>query len=91
MAIPTEEEVTAQGEVAEVARQLSGLRYWLKKVVATLPPPRAAAHSAADLDGEPDVATELRSTIECVMTDCLTPAITNLEAASVYRPAHGRS
>jgi len=87
MAKPTEEEVAAQKEVAEVARKLSELRYGLKKVVATLPPPRAAAHPAADLDGEPDVATELRSTVECVMTDCLTPAIADLEAASLYRPA----
>jgi hypothetical protein len=86
MANPTPVDVAAQKEVAEVARELSGLRYWLKKVADTLPPPRAA-HPTADLDGDPDVATELRSTIDCVTTDCLTPAIADLEAAALYRPA----
>ena len=89
MAMPTKEEVAAQKEVAEVARELSGLRYWLKKVAGTLPPPRGAANPAADLDGDPDVATELRSTIDCVTTDCLTPAIADLKAAALYRPAGG--
>jgi hypothetical protein len=84
---PTEEEAAAQEEVAEVARQLAGLRYRLKKVATTLPVAQETVRSAADLDDHPDVATELRSTIECVVTDCLGPAIVDLETVSLYRPA----
>ncbi len=84
---PTEEEVAAQEETAEVARQLAGLRYRLKKIATTLPAARETARSAADLDDAPDIAAELRSTIDCVVTDCLGPAIGDLETASLYRPA----
>ena len=84
---PTEEEVAAQEEIAEVARQLAGLRYRLKKIATTLPAARETVRSAADLDDAPDIAAELRSTIDCVVTDCLGPAIGDLETASLYRPA----
>jgi hypothetical protein len=86
---PTKEEAAAQEEVAMVARQLSGIRYGLKKIAATMPAPEPG--NAGDLDDEPDIATELRSTIECVVTDRLTPAISDLETASLYRPARARA
>jgi hypothetical protein len=84
------EQSAAQKEVAEAAKELSALRYRLKKVLADLPPPPGANSPTTDLDGEPDVATELRSTLDCVIADCLNPAIADLEAASLYRPARGR-
>ncbi len=80
-----EEEAVAQSEVAEVARQLANLRYRLKKIVADLPVPREPG-PAGDLEGEPGLAVALRSAIECVVTDCLNPAIGDLETASLLRP-----
>ena len=87
----TLETSAAQKEVAEMAKELSALRYRLKQIAANLPPPPAADNPATDLDGEPDVATELRSTLDCVIADCLTPAIDDLEAASLLRPARRRA
>jgi hypothetical protein len=84
MTQPREEESVAQSEVAEVARQLANLRYRLKTIAADLPVPREPA--AGDLDGEPGLAVALRSAIECVVTDCLNPAIGDLETASLLRP-----
>lgn len=85
MTQPREEETVAQREVAEVARQLANLRYRLKTIAADLPVPREPGPTG-DLDGEPGLAVALRAAIECVVTDCLNPAIGDLETASLYRP-----
>ncbi|HZF07657.1 MAG TPA: hypothetical protein VFE33_02600 [Thermoanaerobaculia bacterium] len=74
-------EAKAQEEVAKVARELSGLKYWLRKAVSTLPEARRP-----DLDHDPDVATELRAIVGCVITDSLDPAIADLETVAHYRP-----
>lgn len=86
----TPEESRAQEEVAAVARELAALRYRLRQIPLNLPPSPIPYNPAADLDGEPDVATELRTRIDCVIADCLTPAVADLETASLYRPAAGR-
>lgn len=86
----TPEESRAQEEVATLARELSALRYRLRQIPANLPSLPAADNPMADLDGEPDIPTELRRTIDCVVADSLTPAIADLETASLYRPASGR-
>jgi len=39
-----------------------------------------------DLDHDPDVATELRAIVGCVITDSLDPAIADLETVAHYRP-----
>ena len=56
---------------------------------------RAAGAATATLvlggrlgEEEMDVATELRSTIECVLHDCLQPAIRDLSAAAEHRTRH---
>jgi hypothetical protein len=74
-------EAKAQEEVAKVARELSGLKYWLRKAVSTLPEARRP-----DADHDPDVATELRAIVGCVIADSLEPAIADLEAVAHYRP-----
>src|SRR5947209_2291572 len=40
-------------------------------------------------EAELDVATELRSVIECVRNDRILPAIRELQAAADYRPGEG--
>jgi hypothetical protein len=85
MTQPTEEEAAAQREVVEVARELANLRYRLKTIVADLPGPGEPV-PAGELEGEPSLAIELRSAIECVVVDRLNPAIDDLERASLYRP-----
>ena len=76
-------ETAAQAEVAEVARELTALRYRLLGVVASLGPKQ---EGAAETDDDPDVATEVRSVVECVLQDSIRPAITDLLAASQYSP-----
>ena len=50
---------------------------------------RLPAPSAGDPEGESeeqsDVAQELASVIDCVLTDSIGPAIRDLETASLYR------
>ncbi len=89
MTQPREEETVAQREVAEVARQLANLRYRLKTIAADLPVPREPA--AGDLEEEPSLEVALRSAIDCVVTDCLNPAIGDLETASLLRPGRQAS
>jgi hypothetical protein len=75
-------------EVRQVARDLDAIRRRLESVHQSLP---VANNEALMLLGEADmdVATELRSVIECVLNDSLRPAIRDLEAAAEYRPLSG--
>lgn len=75
-------------EVRQVARDLDAIRRRLESVHQSLP---VANNEALMLLGEADmdVATELRSVIECVLNDSLRPAIRDLEAAAEYRPPSG--
>ncbi|HXO19103.1 MAG TPA: hypothetical protein VOA87_04165 [Thermoanaerobaculia bacterium] len=75
----------AQAKVGEVAAELQALRDRLSAVAASLGPER---ETASDADEEPDVATELRSVIQCVLKDDILPAINDLLDASRY-PAEG--
>jgi hypothetical protein len=63
----------AAGDVALIRESLLELHDGL--------PASLREESADDLDAEPDVPTELRSVIECVIRDFLEPAIRHLHAA----------
>ena len=81
---PTPEAV--QEELVLVSQELAALRFRLKRAVAALPGAREDAE--VDLNEEPpDLAAEVRSAVECVVTDYLTPAIADLETAALYRPS----
>jgi hypothetical protein len=84
-------ETAAQDELREVTRQLSALQHWLREILANLPGPPVGATREDDPDGEPDIATEVRATVECVLTDYLEPARRDLDDASRYRPIAKRA
>lgn len=78
-------EAAAQAELWEVATALEAIRFRLLGVKATLP---ESPYETAMLEGEEvmDISLEVRSIIECVLADCIEPAIRDLRDASEYRP-----
>ena len=81
----TEAEAAAQAELRGIVGDLDATRARLEEIHARLPVP---PEETAMLMGEQelDVSTEIRSVIECVLTDSLRPTIRDLAAAASYRP-----
>jgi len=81
----TEDEAQVQAELREIVAELGALAARLESVHDRLP---VSAQETAMLLGEVemDVATEVRSVIECVVHDDLQPAIRELQAAATYMP-----
>jgi hypothetical protein len=78
-------EAAAQAELRKIAKELSTLCLRLEALHDRLPvPPEETAMLMGE--AEMDVATEVRSVIECVLNDSLQPAIRDLAAAASYRP-----
>jgi hypothetical protein len=66
----TEAEAAAQAEVRRIVEELDAIRFRLTEIHARLPvPPQETAMLLGE--EEMDVATELRSVIECVLNDWL--------------------
>jgi len=83
--VPKIEDVV-QAELSGMADRWEQDMNRLRKIHAGLPvSPREEAMLLGEAD--PDVATELRSAIECVIPDCLEPAIRTLREAADYRPS----
>jgi len=81
----TEVEAAAQAELREIVEELDAARARLEDIHARLPvPPEETAMLMGEL--ETDVSTEVRSIIECVLSDSIRPAIRDLAAAASYRP-----
>lgn len=80
----------AQEELREMTRRLAPYLHWLREIAANLPDPPRATLRDDDLDAEPEAATEIRATIECVLADYLEPALRDLDDASRYRPVRRR-
>lgn len=80
-----EAEAAAQSELRGIVLELDAIRGRLVELHARLPvPPQETAMLLGE--EEMDVATEVRSVIECVLSDRLEPAIRDLAAAASYRP-----
>jgi len=67
-----------QEELREVLPDLKGIERRLKAIHRRLPGP-SDAEMEQEAEGEEDVPTEIRSVIECVLTDSLGPAIRDIE------------
>jgi hypothetical protein len=80
----TRAEVQAQEELGEEVGRLKGIRDRLREIARKLPAPENAAMLLGEED--PDVATEVRSVIECSLADQIEPAIRDLATAAGYRP-----
>ena len=80
-----EVEAAAQAELRGIVEELDSIRARLTDIHERLP---VSPEETAMLLGEQDldVATEVRSIIECVLNDSLRPAIRDLAAAASYRP-----
>jgi hypothetical protein len=76
-------EATARGELREIVDELKGIERRLRAIHQGLPTPPDAA-TAPEVEDDKDVSTEIRSVIECVLTDSLGPAARDLQAASLY-------
>jgi NifB/MoaA-like Fe-S oxidoreductase len=72
-----------QEELREILPDLKGIERRLKAIHGRLPAP-SDAEMEQEAEDEEDVSTEIRSIIECVLTDSLGPAIRDLETASRY-------
>lgn len=85
--MPTTHETTAQEGLRTAALELKRVRERLKRIVDALPL-SAQEQDPSDLnqDQEPDVTTEIRRVVLCVLRDSLDPAILDLIEASEYRP-----
>jgi hypothetical protein len=81
----SEVESAAQAHLRGVVEELDRIRVVLEGIASSLPvSPREETY--LEEGGEWDVATEVRSVIECVLTDQILPAIRDLQAAAVCRP-----
>jgi hypothetical protein len=72
-----------QEELREVLPDLKGIDRRLRAIHGRLPGP-SDAEMESEAEDEADVSTEIRSVIECVLTDSLGPAIRDLETVSRY-------
>ena len=80
----TETEAAAQSALREVVKTLSTVCLILEGIHDSLPvPPQETAMLLGEEDM--DVATEVRSVIECALHDSLRPVIRDLKAAASHR------
>lgn len=73
-----------QDELQVVVEKLEGIEKDLIALRDSLPAP-APGDQADESDERSDVVMELRSVIDCVLTDSIRPAARDLRAVSVYR------
>ena len=73
-------EAAAQAELREIVTGLELIRSRLLEILETLPKPPGDVENEEEMD----VATEVRSVIECVLTDNIRPAIRDLRTAASY-------
>lgn len=79
-------EAAAQEGLRTAALELRKVRERLRRLVDALPFSQLE-QDPVDLHQEPDLTTEIRRVVLCVLKDSLDPAIADLVAASEYRPA----
>lgn len=84
----TETETETQEALRDVVEELKGIRSRLQELARALP---VSAEEDEMLEEEPDVATEVRSIIECVLADQIGPAVRDLDTAAGYRPKRRRA
>lgn len=71
----------ARRQLHRVLEQLEAVRWQLLGIRQSLPELPAERVRQADVSDEPDAATELRTTIDCVLEDDLKPALQDLQEA----------
>jgi hypothetical protein len=74
-------EDVAREELRSAVETLAGVERRLAAIHQSLP---ISSSVAGEIDDDLDVATEIRSVIDCVLTDSIRPAIRDLQAAASY-------
>lgn len=78
-------EEKAQAKLGKAVAKMETVRDLLRRIYEDVPvSPREEVMLLGE--AEPDVATEVRSVIECVLADRIEPAIEALAEAAAYRP-----
>lgn len=78
-------EERAQAKLRTIVAKMESIRDLLRRIYEDVPvSPREEVMLLGE--AEPDVATEVRSVIECVLADRIEPAIQTLAEAAAYRP-----
>ena len=80
-------EAAARAALLNIVEEVGSVVRRLKAVHASLPVPANEGGLMLAEENEMDAATEIRSVIECVLTDSLGPAARDLQAAAEYLPA----
>jgi hypothetical protein len=83
--LTTTHEAAAQEGLRIAALELKRVRERLKRIADALPLSEQE-QDPADLNQEPDITTEVRRVVLCILKDSLDPAIADLIEASEYRP-----
>lgn len=83
--VPTRVEELAQEELCALARTYESLNQTLRQLAARLP---VSPQEDEMLLGqqEPDVSTEIRRVVECLLEDRLVPAVEEIRKLAGYRP-----
>jgi hypothetical protein len=84
----TKAEDTAQAELRPIVDRLISIRSELRQLVESLPG-ALEEEAVPSNEDEMDVTTEVRSIIECVLSDSIQPAIRDLRVAAAYRVKGG--
>lgn len=67
----------AQAQLREIVREMAAIRYRLLGVLASLPLSPSETDPHLEVDPTDPVA-RLRGTIDCLLDDCIVPALRNL-------------
>jgi hypothetical protein len=81
----SEAEAAAQAQLKEIMEKLKAVEKEMREIHKSLDPRESArSGAAAESEADNDISTEIRSVIECVLTDSLGPAIRDLQAVVRY-------
>jgi hypothetical protein len=78
-------EDTAREQLLEISHELEAIRFRLLGVQASLPSSPAERDLLRE-DDEMDTPTEIRSAIDCLLTDRIDPALRELQATASAGP-----
>ena len=74
----------AQAQIRLLLELVRLVRAGLQGVLADLPPSPEEQDREVDLEGETDVASEVRRVVQCVLADDIEPALADLLAVAEY-------
>jgi len=72
----------AQGQLGDIVRDLEAIRFRLLGVLGSLLASAAELDRLSEVGSEVNLAAEIRTVIQCVLTDSLNPLIRGLQAVS---------